>query len=219
MVTTDTLATTTVTPLGADTGTEPKTGGEGEVGKETGTEGAGAGEEVEEGKVEEGKVEETETPKVSGSKKKAAKAKAPKAAKPKAPKADKGKKAKGGKKAKAPKATKETKEKPSTGQSGPPLELKIEELNSKELKLFHWIDPQGEGVRPEMTIKELAKAFKNTAETVAQANSWARNCLRRLVTGKFVEKLQRGVYRVSEPGRKRANRAEARAEAEAAVEA
>lgn len=114
-------------------------------------------------------------------------------------------KAKGKKGAKAAKAAR--KDKPTTGQSAPHVDVKLDELNDKELKVLGAVNGKGEGQREEITIPDLTKVFKNTAATKAQANSWVRNSLRRLITGEYVEKMQRGLYRMTEKGRKRLSRA------------
>ena len=117
----------------------------------------------------------------------------------------KGAKAKGAK----AKGAKASKGKPTTGQSGPEIEVKTEDLNAKESKVLDLLNGKGEGARETVTIPELTKVFKNTADTKAQANSWVRNSLRRLVTSGLVEKLERGSYRIAERARKRLQRAEA----------
>ena len=114
----------------------------------------------------------------------------------------KGKGKKGAKRAKSAR-----KDKPTTGQSAPHVNVDLDALNDKELKVLGAVNGKGEGAREEITIPNLTKVFKNTAATKAQANSWVRNSLRRLVTGEYVEKLQRGVYRMTEKGRKRLSRA------------
>jgi hypothetical protein len=116
-------------------------------------------------------------------------AKAPKA--PKAPKA-----------AKAPKERKpkdkSSKDKPTTGQSGPAIELAKEDLNSKELRI---VTVLSEDANP-LPITALAAAcFKE--ESAAKANSWIRNSLRRPVRGKWIEKMGRGTYRLTQTGKDR----------------
>lgn len=130
--------------------------------------------------------------------------KEPKAPKPKAAKAPKAKK-----EPKAPKAKKEPKEPkaakkpPTSGQSGPPMELPAEKLNDKERKVLDCFPLKGD--RRTMTIVEMAKeAFPS--KKAAQANSWTRNSLRRLTRGGWLDKLERGQYRISEKGRKRLQR-------------
>lgn len=106
-------------------------------------------------------------------------------------------------------ATRARKDKPTTGQSGPEIDLKVEELNAKETKVLTALDGKGEGPRETISITDLTKIFKSSAASKAQANSWVRNSLRRLKTGGFIEKAERGEYRITERGRKRLQRAEA----------
>jgi len=127
-------------------------------------------------------------------------------AKAKPPKATKARKKKGATpRKKAPKMTSE-KTAPTSGQSGPPIELSVEGLNTKEAKIFSALNGSGSGVRTIMTITELAaECFKSRGKK--QANSWTRNSLRRLVQSGLVEKVERGKYRVSDAGRKKLARA------------
>ena len=121
-------------------------------------------------------------------------------------------------KAKLPKATKPRKKKTAakkatpkkpaeekismSGQSGPPIELSTDSLNAKEGKVFAALNGSGSGVRTIMTITGLSEGcFKSQGRR--QANSWARNSLRRLVWAGLVEKVDRGKYRVSGAGRER----------------
>ena len=116
-----------------------------------------------------------------------------------------------GKAAKAKKGAKKTarKDKATTGQSAPHHDLPVDDLNAKELKLVNVINGKGTGSREEISIPDMIKVFQSSADTKAQANSWVRNSLRRLVTGELIEKTSRGVYRVTEKGRKRLARAAA----------
>lgn len=90
---------------------------------------------------------------------------------------------------------------PSSGQSGPELELSVQDLNPRELRCVMFLDQSGpfgdaSGKRQDFTIEEMAAgAFKSKSK--AQGNSWVRNCLRRLVRAKLVDKQDRGVYRVA----------------------
>lgn len=109
---------------------------------------------------------------------------------------------------KASKAGKKDTEKkiPTSGQSGPSVELSADRLNSKESKVFAALNDPGSGVRAILTITELAGAcFKSRGKR--QANSWTRNSLRRLVQAGLAEKVDRGKYRVSDSGRKKLARA------------
>lgn len=120
-----------------------------------------------------------------------------------------GKGAKGAKKGATKKADSAPKEKPTTGQSGPRVDLGFTDLNKKESAVLLAINGKGEGPRSEITISEVCGKVFRGADTTAQRNSWVRNSLRRLVTSEFVEKLSRGTYRVTDKGRKRIGRAEA----------
>jgi hypothetical protein len=111
------------------------------------------------------------------------------------------------KKTAAKKATKKKSE-PTSGQSGPPIDLDYEELNARETKVVDVLNGEGGGTREIRTIKELADAAF-PSKTKKQANSWVRNQLRRLVCAGWVEKVERGSYRVSKKGRDRMTRVEA----------
>lgn len=127
---------------------------------------------------------------------------------PKGAKIGKGAKAKGAKGAKGARKT-GRKNKASTGQSAPHEEVKTDELNDKETKLALFINGDGKGVRADVNLSDMTKVFTKSASTKAQAYSWVRNSIRRLITGEFVEKISRGVFRVTEKGRKRLQRVEA----------
>lgn len=91
----------------------------------------------------------------------------------------------------------------TTGQSGPTIEeLPWDSLNRKEKLLIGCFNLEGE--REVRSIGELAvAAFKTKAKNLAQANSWARNSLRRLMrSGKWLEKVEPGKYRLTPGGRK-----------------
>lgn len=91
---------------------------------------------------------------------------------------------------------------PTSGQSGPPIKLEFEKLNDKERKIVEYLDGAGTGPRSIITIPRLAAVcFKAEADSEAQAASWVRNSLRRLVRGEWVEKFVRGSYRISQKGR------------------
>lgn len=93
---------------------------------------------------------------------------------------------------------------PTSGQSGPPIDLKWEKMNDKEQALIKFLYGSGTGARPIATISTLAsECFFGKADTVAQANSWTRNSLRRLVRGEWVEKFVRGSFRITTKGRAR----------------
>ena len=97
---------------------------------------------------------------------------------------------------------KPTNKKPNTGQSGPAVEVPYEELNSKEQKVLRTLNGKGKGTREIVKIADLISAFGNKPAK-KKRNSWVRNSLRRLVCGTWVEKVDRGEYRISEKGRKR----------------
>ena len=94
------------------------------------------------------------------------------------------------------------KREPTSGQSAPPVELSVGALNTKELKVLATLNASGAGVRPVLTIADLAgMCFKSQGKK--KSNSWTRNSLRRLVQSGLVEKVERGKYRVSLGGRKK----------------
>lgn len=110
------------------------------------------------------------------------------------------------KKKPARKPAKARKKDPTSGQSGPTIELSVDGLNAKEAKVFHLLNGEGAGVRAILTIAEIAETcFKSQGKK--RSNSWARNSLRRLVQGGLVEKVERGKYRVTDAGRKKLARA------------
>jgi hypothetical protein len=82
----------------------------------------------------------------------------------------------------------------ASGQSGP--KVKITKVNAKEAKVLsqlnHGSDP--------LKISDIAKCFKG--KTKAQANSWVRNSLRRLVRGGLVKQVSRGTYTLTAKGKK-----------------
>ena len=82
----------------------------------------------------------------------------------------------------------------SSGQAGPPV--KITKVNLKESKV---IEQLNHGSEPQK-ISEIAKCFKGKSK--AQANSWVRNSLRRLVRGGLVKQVQRGTYTLTAKGKK-----------------
>jgi len=87
---------------------------------------------------------------------------------------------------------------PASGQSGPSLDLKAKPLNLKEEKVLGAL-ANGAG---QLTLTELSALFKGKKKS--QANSWARNSLRRLVRGGLVKKVGRGTYEATAKGKKRA---------------
>lgn len=94
------------------------------------------------------------------------------------------------------------KREPTSGQSAPPVELSVDALNAKELKVLVTLNGLGGGIRPVLTITTLAETcFKSQGKK--KGNSWTRNSLRRLVQSGLVEKVERGKYRISLGGRKK----------------
>ena len=100
----------------------------------------------------------------------------------------------------------------SSGQSGPELAYAYESLNEKEravLKLLCAYYANEEGV----TLSAIAAMFSmqfgagvtlsKSGKKVDRANSWARNCMRRLVRAGFAEKVDAGTYQVTEAGYER----------------
>jgi len=126
-----------------------------------------------------------------------AKAKGPKAKPAKAKAKAKAKAVKAAKPVKAAKVKKAAKAAQS-GQSGPALELEASDLNKSETKLLCSFGDYKGG--EEISIAELAKETFPT-KSKAQANSWVRNSLRRLVRGSLVEKTDRGTYKLTKAGR------------------
>lgn len=86
---------------------------------------------------------------------------------------------------------------PTTGQSGPPINLPLEECNEGELKVLTLLNGEGRGDRPVLGIQEMTKLGK------FKADHWVRNALRDLVRGSWVEKVGRGTYQMTILGRKR----------------
>jgi len=76
---------------------------------------------------------------------------------------------------------------PSSGQSGPPLDLREADLNPKEVRVLRALSEGGQ-----QTLKELEGVF--SGEPSSRANSWARNALRRLVRGGLVRRVGKGTY-------------------------
>lgn len=115
------------------------------------------------------------------------------------------------KKDKVEKAEKKEKKTPTSGQSAPPIEdLEYAKLNSKEQKVLECVAGDNKGERKQKSLADVAEeCFVATQKRgKAQANSWVRNSLRRLVRGGWLEKVERGTYRITEKGRKRMLRLE-----------
>lgn len=96
------------------------------------------------------------------------------------------------------------KTKATSGQSGPPMEKELSDLNQKEIRVLMFANGEGSGKRPEVTITEMAEGcWKSKSKAVS--NSWTRNSLRRLVRTGMIEKLERGLYQISVSARKQIN--------------
>jgi hypothetical protein len=87
---------------------------------------------------------------------------------------------------------------PKSGQSGKPTDLYKARLNAKELLVVGVLH----GDANPFPINALAtNCFSD--QTASKANSWVRNCLRRLVRGKWVEKTGKGTYILTDHGKER----------------
>ena len=123
--------------------------------------------------------------KKAGAKKAPAKAKAVKkkaAKKAPAKTRAKAKKAPAKKAAKAPakKAAPKQAGRSSSGQGGTSLDLPIEKISAKEMRVVDVLNGAGSGTREIWTIADLAAAAWKS-KSRKQANSWVRNSLRRLI--------------------------------------
>jgi hypothetical protein len=95
----------------------------------------------------------------------------------------------------------------TTGQSGPPLkDLTAEDLNEKEVAVILALGTEGHRADKEISIM-ATECFPNKKK--AQANSWIRNGLRRLVRAKLVEKTGKGLFKQTAEGRELAKKVEA----------
>jgi len=81
-------------------------------------------------------------------------------------------------------------------QSGPEMELPFDKMNRVEQKIVRALYSK-KGERKPHTIKELMKIVG------VKSSSPIRNGLRRPVRGRWIEKFDRGTYRITEAGRKR----------------
>jgi hypothetical protein len=86
------------------------------------------------------------------------------------------------------------------GQKASPLDLGIEDLNTKERKVLGYFSPKGP--RGLYTLEQLSMVFRGQAKNRLQAGHWTRAQLRRLVRGRFVEHASRGTYRLTIRARK-----------------
>lgn len=85
---------------------------------------------------------------------------------------------------------------PTSGQSGPPLQLTAEGLNDKEILVLKGLNAD---INP-LAINALASSCF-AEQPSSKANSWVRNSLRRLVRGSWVTKVGKGTYRLTDTGR------------------
>jgi hypothetical protein len=90
-----------------------------------------------------------------------------------------------------------------TGQTGPAIEVPVEDLNHKEKKVLQGLNGTGRGRRGELKIQEIGdEAFPR--ESKERRNSWVRNSLRRLVRAGLAEHGEEkgdGTYQISLEGR------------------
>lgn len=91
-----------------------------------------------------------------------------------------------------------TAEKPArrTGQSGDKIELAASQLNDNERAV---VGALYEDMNPLSIVALATVAFPS--QPPSRASSWARNSLRRLVRGDWIEKMGRGTYALTEKGR------------------
>jgi hypothetical protein len=87
----------------------------------------------------------------------------------------------------------------SWGQNGPSVKLALTDLNDKEKKILKSLAGITEQQIEPKPITEIASVAFPDADSI-RANSWTRNSLRRLIRGKLVDKVERGMYRISQKG-------------------
>ena len=92
--------------------------------------------------------------------------------------------------------------KPTSGQSGDPIDLPYDELNKREAKVVDYLNGDGKGTREAKTVEEIAKALWSR-EGQARSKLFVRNSMRRLFCGGWVEKPDKGIYKITEKARKR----------------
>lgn len=96
---------------------------------------------------------------------------------------------------------------PTTGQSAPERELAYDAFNEDEEDMIKLLDgKKSEGPRETRSVAYLAESVDDDDD---RAKLRVRNAMRRLVQGGWVERVDRGKYRISEKGRKRMQRARA----------
>lgn len=90
---------------------------------------------------------------------------------------------------------------PTTGQSADERELPVESLNDDETEVVRMLNggKKGSGSRETRSVEWLSDGLDSKLAV--------RNALRRLVSCGWVERVDRGQYRISEKGRKRMQRA------------
>lgn len=110
----------------------------------------------------------------------------------------------GGKKVTVKKAAKKASAKPAKkaksaqAQTGEAIELPIAKMNKDELVIVkHCYTPKGD--RKEYSIKDLKAVVRGPLGSTLRV----RNALRRTVRGGWLEKVGRGLYRITEKARKR----------------
>ena len=110
--------------------------------------------------------------------------------------------------------------KPSTGQSGPEVEVPYEDLSSRKAYIVRRLNGTGTGTREVVPVKALVEVYIkeiDTEEDPVRAALLIRNDMRALVTSGWVERVDekvvdeqtikvRGHYRITERGRKRLKR-------------
>ena len=112
--------------------------------------------------------------------------------------------------------------KPSTGQSGPEVEVPYEDLSSRKAYIVRRLNGTGTGTREVVPVKALVEVYIkeiDTEEDPVRAALLIRNDMRALVCSGWVERVAeytdstgstyavRGRYSITEKGRKRLKRA------------
>jgi len=95
---------------------------------------------------------------------------------------------------------KDKRPKPSSGQSAPERALPYEALSDAERLIVKTLNNRGQK-RTERSVEYLAELMDGD-----DAKLQVRNALRRPVACGWVENIARGMYRISEKGRKRLER-------------
>jgi len=92
--------------------------------------------------------------------------------------------------------------KPSTGQSAPERDLPWENLSEGEQAIVKALNGKGEGPRNPRSVEYLSEFFEGRNPKLQ-----VRNALRRIVSCGWVDNIDRGMYQITERGRKRRARA------------